>query len=768
MQSTFEWMFLTLALALNSQERGFRVVAPAGGMDGAYHRRHALVVGVDNYAAPGYPDLAYAVSDARAVADLLVESFGFAQQDVRLILDEEATSDNLREALEEWACDPARIGSEDLLVVFFAGHGVTRDMAGRGSRGYFVPVDGTMDADAKPSWSSLVAMNDLRDVSELIPAKHALFVLDCCFGGLAISREAPRVAAGLSTRARQVITAGNARQAVQDSGGGQHSVFTGALLKGLAGGADLDDDGVISFGELYNHVGREVERKTEGRQTPLQAAFPDHEGGNVALFPPGMAPRVRRRAGARSLLGDEEERISIAVLPFEIIVGDSTTQTFVDGLHEDLIIRLSKIEDLVVTSKASASFFAGSQLSSHEIASLLGVTALLQGSVRVTGSTVRLTANLIDGETDSNVWADGFDENIAVEEVFAGQARLVERVAKQLARELSVDQRAAIRTAPTSNLRAFEQYVRGRERWVELTDPALMQSVECFKRAIALDPQFARAHSAMADSYLAMEFIGTLPLEDAVTRAQASVELAIRIDPDLAEARTSLGHVLLHERKGPESEHELRRAIDLNSSYVDAYIYLGMALLDWGRLEEAAMSTHSGRDLDPFSTYALWSEGLVRLAQGDYSGAAGDFERMYDLDGLWMGHYELAWALSGLGEHERAWREMQRAVELAGGALANELGLEPTVVAFQAAAGEVAAARARLHELDVDQESAFAMGLAHAVLGDLDTAFHLWLEQTEWTILLPAHFRYGPLLDAFRDDPRYAQVLERIEAQWGW
>lgn len=139
-------------------------------------------------------------------------------------------------------------------------------------------------------------MDEFEGVSELIPAKHALFLLDCCFGGLAVTRSTPPVAAGLTNRARQAISAGTAEQAVQDGGGGEHSVFTGALLDALRGDADLDSDQVVTFGELFNHIGREVERKTEQRQTPLQASFPDHEGAKrrTTQYGQGLSTTPRR------------------------------------------------------------------------------------------------------------------------------------------------------------------------------------------------------------------------------------------------------------------------------------------------------------------------------------------------------------------------------------------------------------------------------------------------------------------------------------------
>jgi len=193
-----------------------------------------------------------------------------------------------------------------------------------------------------------------------------------------------------------------------------------------------------------------------------------------------------------------------------------------------------------------------------------------------------------------------------------------------------------------------------------------------------------------------------------------------------------------------------------------------MSLLDWGRLTEAEEATHAALELDPLSTYGAWGEGLVRLARDDYVGAAEHFQRAVELDGSWVGHYELAWTLSAQGQHERALEEIELALSKATGALAREFGLRATAAAFAAAAGDAAGARARLAEVEGTAESPFALGLAHAALGDVDQAFTIWLDRTEWTIGLPAHLRYGPLLDGIREDPRYEEVLGKIDEQWGW
>jgi len=275
-----------LQITADAQERGIEVEgAEDGPNQTGYGRRHALVIGIDEYEDAGFQDLAYAVADAKAVANSLMDRYGFEQEYVKLLLNEHATRDAVSEALEEWAADSDRVGHEDLFVLFFAGHGETRRLGERGDRGYLVPVDGHPG-----KWSSLLGMDDLADASDAIPAKHALFILDSCFSGLVVNRSAAPIAAGLTNRARQVLTAGNAEQRVEDGGGKGHSVFTRAVLDALSGDADLDTDGVVTYGELANHVAAVVEARTEQRQTPLRAEFPDHEGGSVALFPPGVRP----------------------------------------------------------------------------------------------------------------------------------------------------------------------------------------------------------------------------------------------------------------------------------------------------------------------------------------------------------------------------------------------------------------------------------------------------------------------------------------------
>ncbi|MBK7878111.1 MAG: caspase family protein [Planctomycetes bacterium] len=275
--------------------RGTGVVAKGAPQKVAaeYTNRHALLIGISDYADPNFQDLAYADDDARGMAEVLTQQLGFPKENVRLLLDKDASQAAIREALQDWSADKKRIGENDLYVLFYAGHGWTRDVNGK-NVGLIVPQDARMKSAEEPVWSSFVPMSELELASETIPARHAAFILDCCFSGLvfATHRAGPALA-GMSNRARQVLTAGNDEQQVQDGGTGSHSVFTAALIDGLRGNADGNGDAVIGFGELFQYVGNRVQDESSRPQTPAQAMLPDHNGGAVAFYAPGTMNQAK-------------------------------------------------------------------------------------------------------------------------------------------------------------------------------------------------------------------------------------------------------------------------------------------------------------------------------------------------------------------------------------------------------------------------------------------------------------------------------------------
>jgi tetratricopeptide (TPR) repeat protein len=242
-----------------------------------YRESWAAIIGIDNYA--NWQKLQYAVHDALGVKDMLIQKYGFKPDHVFTLLDAQATRQNILSLLGD-KLGGATVQREDRVLVFFAGHGATRKLASGRELGYIIPVD----ADLTDLEGSAISMTNFQDISEAIPAKHVLFVMDSCYSGLALTRGGmPAFSQNylneISRReARQMFTAGGADQQVADNGPNGHSVFTWTLLQGLDGRADLNGDGVITATELAAYVAPAVSALSH--QTPAFGNLPGTEGGD--------------------------------------------------------------------------------------------------------------------------------------------------------------------------------------------------------------------------------------------------------------------------------------------------------------------------------------------------------------------------------------------------------------------------------------------------------------------------------------------------------
>ncbi len=243
-----------------------------------YRDSWAAVIGVDAYQT--WPKLSYAANDAQAVRDLLIKKYNFKPEHTFLLLDKEATRQNILSLLGDKLGNPDMVKHEDRVFVFFAGHGATRHLASGRDLGYIIPVD----ADLTNYEGQAISMTNFQDIAEAIPAKHVLFVMDSCYSGLALTRGGGTLGLGnylleISRRtARQMFTAGGADQQVADNGPNGHSVFTWTLLQALDGRADLNGDGVVTATELAAYVTPAVSALSH--QTPAFGNLPGSEGGD--------------------------------------------------------------------------------------------------------------------------------------------------------------------------------------------------------------------------------------------------------------------------------------------------------------------------------------------------------------------------------------------------------------------------------------------------------------------------------------------------------
>jgi tetratricopeptide (TPR) repeat protein len=243
-----------------------------------YRESWAAIIGIDDYT--NWQKLQYAAHDAQGVKDLLVQKYGFKADHVFTLLDGQATRQNILSLLGDKLGDPTLVQHEDRIFVFFAGHGATRKLASGRELGYIVPVD----ADLTDFEGTAISMSNFQDISEAMPAKHVLFVMDSCYSGLALTRGGVSLPSQnylneISRReARQMFTAGGADQQVADNGPNGHSIFTWTLLQGLDGRADLNGDGVLTASELAAYVAPAVSALSQ--QTPVFGSLPGSEGGD--------------------------------------------------------------------------------------------------------------------------------------------------------------------------------------------------------------------------------------------------------------------------------------------------------------------------------------------------------------------------------------------------------------------------------------------------------------------------------------------------------
>ena len=228
-----------------------------------YKNSWALIIGINNYSIG---PLNYATNDAIEVAKILTEKFNFTKKNITILLEEEATRAKIMSSMAKFSKE--NIDYDDRILFFFAGHGWTMQSI-RGEVGYLVPVDGNLE-----DLSTLIRWDDLTNNSEIIKAKHIFFIVDACYGGLAITRSlntgSMRFLKDMLRRySRQVLTAGKANETVADSGGPvpNHSIFTGHLLQGLENKA-TSSDGILTANTLMAYVGEKVSKDLHSRQTP--------------------------------------------------------------------------------------------------------------------------------------------------------------------------------------------------------------------------------------------------------------------------------------------------------------------------------------------------------------------------------------------------------------------------------------------------------------------------------------------------------------------
>jgi TolB-like protein/Flp pilus assembly protein TadD len=462
--------------------------------------------------------------------------------------------------------------------------------------------------------------------------------------------------------------------------------------------------------------------------------------------PPASAVRIR----------------SIAVLPLANFSGDQQQEYFADGMTEALITRLSSIPGLRVISRTSVMRFKNTAGPTPEIAKALNVDGIVEGSVTRSGARIRVTATLIRGETDTNLWSGGFDRE--VHDVLALQSDVAQAIAQQVEASLSREQRTRLAASRTVAPEVYETYLKARFLVNKRTRATGKEAVRLFETALAMDPTFAPAYAGLAEAYhnLGTIMIGGLSPAETLPKALVAAQKASELDPDLSDGHAQLAYIAQREWRWAEAEVGFRRAIRLNPNDSAAHLELGDLLVCLGRFDEAVAMGRRGRDMDPLSFDRGADFGMILIFARRHDDA------IRELHGILALEPENSRALWYLGIGLIQLSRLDEAIDVLERSLSRERHPGPlgTLAIAYARAGRRADARRVLDELTRRAQTTYvppaAFVTTHIGLGDVDAAFR-WLERAyaERSNMMRG-LKVNPNLDPLRGDPRFADLLRRV------
>jgi TolB-like protein/Flp pilus assembly protein TadD len=471
---------------------------------------------------------------------------------------------------------------------------------------------------------------------------------------------------------------------------------------------------------------------------------------------------ARSGGGTPDRAGEPRIR-SIAVLPLDNYSGDASQDYFAEGMTDELTADLARISELRVISRGSAMQFKGTQRPpTPEIARLLDVDAVVEGSVQRFGDKVRITAQLIDARADRHLWAQSFERQS--KDVLALQAELASAIAREIHVQLTPDEQSRLGSAPSVDPEAYDAYLKGRYFFNRPSDENLQKAIVRFEEAIALSPDFAPAHSGLSDAYLWEGFNeGFLTASEARPKAKAAALKAVELDDQSAEAHASLAvFKAFYEYDWAGSEAEFRRAIELNPNYAYAPDQLALTLAFQGRFDEAIAETRRAVELDPQNPQVPIDGAFAPTWQGDIAAARTLVRRSAELDPTnFFPAFADGWIDIQTGKLAGAVPHLEKAKAMGAPAFASAW-----LAYAYAASGDRARAAAEVEQLKKlslrGSVTAFNLALVALGQGDHPRAVsyleQAYAEDSQWLGWLGQDRAFDPL----RSDPRFAALLRKL------
>jgi TolB-like protein/Tfp pilus assembly protein PilF len=345
----------------------------------------------------------------------------------------------------------------------------------------------------------------------------------------------------------------------------------------------------------------------------------------------------------------------LAVLPFVNMSADPENEYFSDGITEELLNALTKVEGLQITSRTSVFAFKGKNDDIRDIAVKLNVDKILEGSVRKAGNRVRITAQLINAADGYHIWSENYDRNLT--DIFEVQDEISGIITNKLRENLALGQQAGpLVKPPTKNIEAYTSYLKALHYWNKVTPADTRKAIECFEQAIALEPNYAQAYAMAASAYSYLGSTGQMLPHNAFEIVKQYADKALALDDKIAEGHIAKASVsLFYEWKWKDSYEALQKAIQLNPGATTAHQLLGIYFVMVGQKDEAVKIMEEAVKVDPLSPIMNHFLGNTYIFAERYDDALQQADRVLELNPQMRASIELkAWATGMKGDWEGA------------------------------------------------------------------------------------------------------------------
>jgi serine/threonine protein kinase/tetratricopeptide (TPR) repeat protein len=508
---------------------------------------------------------------------------------------------------------------------------------------------------------------------------------------------------------------------------------------------------------------------------PVRALQPDVPPGVERALARALAKRPEERFGtagdfAAALEGlgpDADTPFSaavrtVAVLPFVNASSDPENEYLSDGITDELINALAKVEGLRVASRTSVFALKGKAQDVRAIGALLGATVVLEGTVRKSLERLRVTAQLTSADDGRLMWSERFDRTVS--DMFDIQEELAETIVTTLRATWFADLDQPLPKRHTESITAYGLYLKGRYAWNKRTQEGVAEGIKYFEQAIAEDPGYALAYTGLADSYALHVDYRNVHVSNGFERAKEYALKALKLDDSLAEAHASLAWTLfIYDWDWEGATREFRRAIELDPRYATAHQWYAFLLASQQRIDEALVEAHTAQELDPASISIRRSLGYTYLYARRYEQARYHETRAIAMNPAAEESYRvLGLALALTGEHEEAERVLREATTLAAAGTYTRV----TLAYALARNGKRDYGQALVAELEEKRESDYVspveLATLHLGLGNNESAVD-WMERAYeerrgWMAYLKVH----PILDPLRDEPRFQALVAKM------